>query len=62
MKFIEYTSPTNNKTFLINIDKIEQIIAIAGRGKSTIYFAGEKSVTLNIEYSDLKEMIQKASK
>lgn len=61
MKFIEYTSPTTNKTYLINIASIEQIIAIAGRGKSTIVFSAEKSLTLNIEYSELVKMIKQAS-
>ena len=61
MKFIEYTSPTSNKTYMLNIAEIEQVIGIAGKERSTIVFNGERTLTVAIEYSVLKEMIKKAS-
>lgn len=58
MKFIEIKPPVSTKVYLINVEAIETVIAVEGKGRTTIKFKAGETLTFNIEYADLKKMIE----
>ncbi|UWY27155.1 hypothetical protein N4T20_15640 [Flavobacterium sp. TR2] len=56
MKFIELTTESG-KTYFININSIDCIYGTAGKGSTTLKFAGE-TITFNVELTELSKKLK----